>query len=42
MTETDGTWALRSITRIVNISEMAKTRPGQVSGSWLESAESVQ
>jgi len=27
MTEIDGTWPLRSIARIVSISEMAKTRP---------------
>jgi hypothetical protein len=42
MTQTDGTWTLRSIARVVSISEMAETRPGQVSCSWFEAAESVQ
>jgi len=42
MTETDGTWALRSIKGMGSISEMAETHPGQVSGSWFEGTESVQ
>jgi len=42
MAEIGSTWTLYSITRIVSISEMAKTRPGQVSCSWSEDAKSVQ
>jgi hypothetical protein len=42
MTQTEGMWALRSITKVLSISEMAQTRPGQVSGSWFEGAESGQ
>jgi|GEM_PF-2052594 len=41
MTKTDDIWTLCSITRIVSMAEIVKTRPGQVYGSWSESDKSA-